>query len=378
MQFTYHTPQHTDEIKQLGKILTQCFNALPSDEAAYLNRIGIENTRILRINDQIGGGLGLLHLGQWYNGANIPMVGVAAVGIAPEYRGKGTAIALLQSVLQELHTKETPISVLFSAAQPLYRKAGYEQAGTLCHWEVSTASIQSKQHTLEVRSLSLDSEMFAELYNQQACLNQGFLDRNTVMWEMIKHSESPMYAYQFENEGYVIFQQKQDCLIIRDWVLLTAAAVRQFWTFLSNHLSQIDRVEWKSAPVDALSLCLPDQTAKVKWIKPWMLRIVHLQRALELRNYPNINAELHLDIQDAMLPNNQGKFILSVENGRGTVTSGGRGELQLEIRSLSPLYTGLFSAEQLALTSLLTGTPEAIQTATQIFASPTPWMPDFF
>lgn len=378
MQFTYHTPKHPDEIKQLGKILTQCFNAPPSDEAVYLNRIGIENTRILRINDQIGGGLGLLHLGQWYNGANIPMVGVAAVGIAPEYRGKGTATALIHSVLQELYNQETPISVLFSAAQPLYRKAGYEQAGTLCTWEVSTASIGSKKHTLEVRSLSLDSDIFAQLYKQQTCVTQGFLDRSAVMWEMIKHSETPTYAYQFENEGYIIFYQKQDRLIIRDWVLLTPAAVTQFWTFLANHRSQIEQIEWRSAPIDALSLCLPDQTAQIKSISRWMLRIVHLQKALQLRNYPPINAELHLDVRDSLLPNNQGKFILSVENGCGTVTSGGRGELQLEIRSLSPLYTGLFTAEQLALASLLTGTPEAIQTATQIFASPTPWMPDFF
>ncbi|MBW4526404.1 MAG: GNAT family N-acetyltransferase [Phormidium tanganyikae FI6-MK23] len=376
MTFTYHTPQQSDELKQLGDILVQCFNAL--DEPVFLNRIGIDNTRILKVNDRIVGGLGLLSLGQWYNGANIPMVGVAGVGIAPEYRGKGTAIALMQSVLQELYAKEIPISVLFSAAQPLYRKAGYEQAGALCNWEVSTDSIQSQKHTLEVRSLNLDSDLFAELYNQQAHLNQGFLDRNSMIWDVIKHSEPRMYAYQFENEGYIIFQQQQDCLVIRDWVLLTPAAVRQFWTFLANHRSQIARIEWKSSPVDALSLCLPDQTAKIKWLRCWLLRIVHLQNALQQRNYPNISAELHLDIQDSILSNNQGKFVLIVENGRGVVTSGGRGDLQLEIRSLSPLYTGLFTAEQLVRSSLLTGTSEAIQTATQIFASPTPWMPDFF
>lgn len=377
MQFSYHKP-NSDELKQLGKILTQCFNAPALDEPVYLNRIGIDNTRIIRTDDHIAGGLGLLSMGQWYNGANIPMVGVAAVGIAPEYRGKGAAIALLRSVLEELYTKEIPISVLFSAAQPLYRKAGYEQAGTLCNWEVSTDSIRSQHHTLEVRSLNLDSDLFAKLYDQQAYLNQGFLDRNSVIWQMIKHAETPMYAYQFENEGYIIFQQQQSRLIIRDWVLLTPAAVRQFWTFLANHLSQIDAIEWKSAPVDALNLCLPDQTAKLKWLRAWMLRIVHLEKALQLRNYPNINAELHLDIQDSILSNNQGKFILTVEQGRGTVTSGGRGELQLEIRSLAPLYTGLFTANQLAQASLLTGTPAAIQTAAQIFASPLPWMPDFF
>ncbi|MBE9010894.1 GNAT family N-acetyltransferase [Pseudanabaenaceae cyanobacterium LEGE 13415] len=372
--FTYHTTEYTEELEQLGNILVQCFNA--TGEPTFLNRLGIENTRILKSDGEIAGGLGMLSLGQWYNGANIPMIGIAGVGIAPEYRGKGTAIALMRSVLEELYTKETPISVLFSAAQPLYRKLGYEQSGALCTWEVDTHTIQSQEHTLKVQALNLDSDLFEKLYNQQAHLNQGFLDRNSVIWQNIK--DTPIYAYQFENEGYIIFEQKENYINIKDWVLLTPAAVRQFWTFLSNHRSQIDRIEWKSSPVDALNLCLPDQTAKLKWLRCWMLRIVHLQQALQRRNYPNINAELHLDIQDSMLPNNQGKFILTVENGRGIITSGGRGELALEIRSLSPLYTGLFTAEQLAQTGRLSGTPEAIQTATQIFASSTPWMPDFF
>lgn len=376
MSFTYHTPQHVDELNQFGNILIQCFNA--PGEPVFLKRLGMENVRILRSDGQIAGGLGLLQIGQWYNGANIPMVGVAGVGIAPEYRGQGTAIALMRSLLQELYAKEIPISVLFSAAQPLYRKAGYEQAGALCNWEVSTHTIHSQDHPLKVRSISLDSDLFETLYNQQARINHGFLDRNAVMWTTIKQSNPFTYAYQFGDEGYIIFYQQQECMIVRDWVLLTPAAVRQFWTFLANHRSQIDQVEWKSAPVDALSLCLPDQTAKIKWLRSWLLRIVHLQNALQQRNYPAINAELHLDIQDAILPNNHGKFVLAVENGRGRVTVGGRGELQLEIRSLSPLYTGLFTAEQLAQTSLLSGTPEAIQTATQLFASPTPWMPDFF
>ncbi|BAU15640.1 N-acetyltransferase GCN5 [Leptolyngbya sp. NIES-3755] len=374
MTFTYHTPQRSEELKQLGNILVQCFNS--TGEPVFLNRLGIENARVLRSNGEIAGGLGLLSLGQWYNGAKIPMVGIAGVGIAPEYRGKGTAIALMQSVLEELYSKEIPISVLFSAAQPLYRKAGYEQAGALCNWEVDTATIQSQKHTLEVRSLSLDSDVFEKLYNQQAHLNQGFLDRNSVIWQNIK--DTPVYAYQFEDEGYIVFEQKENYINIKDWVLLTPAAVRQFWTFLSNHRSQIDRIEWKSSPVDVLNLALPDQTARIKWLRCWMLRIVHLQQALQQRNYPNINAELHLNIQDSILPNNQGKFILTIENGRGTVTPGGRGELEMEIRSLSPLYTGLFTAEQLVLSGLLTGTPEAIQTAARLFPSSTPWMPDFF
>lgn len=381
MQLTSYPPEDFEDLKRFGRILMQCFDAPLSDESMYLNRIGAENTRILWADREIVGGLGLLNLGQWYNGVNIPMVGIAAVAIAPEWRGQGTAIALLQSTLQELHDKEVPISVLFSAAQPLYRKAGYEQAGTFCQWEVDTASIQIQSQELPTRSLSLDSELFSLLYEQQARLNHGFLDRNAVIWSNICSFESkaPTYADQFGEEGYIIFQQNQGRLIIKDWVLLTKAAVRQFWAFLASHRSQIDRVEWKSSPVDDLSLCLPDQTAKIKSLSRWMLRIVHLKQALEQRHYPNsLEIELHLNIHDPLFPDNHGLFTLSVSKGKGTLTSGGKGDLQLTINALSPLYTGLFTAEQLARSYQLTGTPEVLQNATQLFSSSSPWMPDAF
>lgn len=381
MQLTSQPPEDFEDLKQFGRILAQCFDAPLSDEPVYLNRIGVENTRILRADREIIGGLGLLNLGQWYNRANIPMVGIAAVGIAPEWRGQGTAIALLHATLQELYDKEVPISVLFSAAQPLYRKAGYEQAGTFCLWEVDTASIPSQSPELPVRSLNLEAELLPKLYEQQARLSHGFLDRNSVIWSNLCsfESKSPTYADQFGEEGYIIFQQNQGRLIIKDWVLLTSAAVRQFWTFLASHRSQIDRVEWKSAPVDALSLCLPDQTAKMKSLSRWMLRIIHLKQALEQRNYPNhLEVELHLNVHDPLLPNNHGLFTLNVTNGKGTVASGGRGDLQLTINALSPLYTGLFTAEQLARSFQLTGTAEVLQNATQLFLSSLPWMPDAF
>jgi len=79
-----------------------------------------------------------------------------------------------------------------------------------------------------------------------------------------------------------------------------------------------------------------------------------------------------------LLPENNGKFILIVLNGRGKVINGGKGELRIDINSLSPLYTGLFSPYQLQLTGALQATGSALSLAMQIFAGSAAWMPDFF
>jgi predicted acetyltransferase len=138
-------------------------------------------------------------------------------------------------------------------------------------------------------------------------------------------------------------------------------------------------VRWKSSITDSLTLLLPEQTAKICQSDRWMLRIVDVCKALAARGYPpGVEAELHLDIQDNLLSANQGKFILSVANGRGEVTKGGKGEFKLDIQGLAPLYSSLFTPHQLQLAGKLDATATALSTATQIFAGVSPWMMDFF
>lgn len=387
--FQTQTPTDNSELLQLGRILAQCFNAVPTDEPTYLSRIGIENVRLLRHSSEIIGGLGILPMGQWYNSARVSMAGIAAVAIAPEFRGKGAAIALMQNTIRELQTQGIAISALYPATQALYRKAGYEQAGTLCWWEVATQSIQIRDYTLPMQAVPLVEGEFASLYQQQAPLNNGNLDRPSTIWstKLNAPKDTVLYAYKIgsadQPEGYIIYHtQEKDNeteILVKDWVLLTPAAVRRFWTFLADHRSQIETIVWSSSPVDSLSLFFPEQTAKRRSLNRWMVRILNVPQALEQRQYPNtLQAELHLEIQDELLPSNQGKWILEVANGQGKVTPGGRGDLQLDIRNLAPLYTSLFSAQQLQQCDRLSGTPAAIALTSQIFNSPLPWMSDFF
>jgi predicted acetyltransferase len=85
-----------------------------------------------------------------------------------------------------------------------------------------------------------------------------------------------------------------------------------------------------------------------------------------------------LDIRDDLLLENNGKFVLTVSDGRGEVTKGGNGDLQLDVRALAPLYTGLFTPYQLQLMGQISATDVALTIATQLFTGSEPWMPDKF
>ena len=390
LQFEYSTLSNPEDVQHLGTILDQCFVGSPGDSETYINLIGIEKLRLIRQSDQIVGGLATIPMGQWFGGQPVPMTGIAAVGIAPEYRGTGAAIAMMQHTLKELHTNDVPISVLYPATQRLYRKAGYEQGGISCTWEIPTQSIQVREQPLPLKAVfPINLEVFHDLYQKQARLINGYLDRHPFIWQgLIRAFEKEMVcAYLIgpadQPQGYIIFSQhtKDDrtFLRLRDWVVLTAAAAQTFWSFMANHRSQIEQVQWKGSAVDYLTLLLPEQTAKVKFTQRWMLRVVDVVKALEKRGYPpGIQAELHLEVRDELIAENNGRFILSVSNGRGEVNKGGKGELKVDIRGLAPLYTGLFTPHQLQLAGQLDATETALLAATQLFAGVSPSMPDFF
>lgn len=394
-QLEYSTLSNAEEAQRLGQILSQCFNGSPNDWPYYLNIIGQENFRVIHHSGEILGGLAILQMSQWFGSQAVPMAGIASVGVPPEYRGTGVAAELLTGMLKELQAKEVPLSALYAATQGPYRKVGYEQAGTSCHWELPLKTINlgfDKASMRQIRALPMQAvvpirqEIFHPLYQQWAIQHNGNLNRNPVMWKLLvePNIEEAIYAYligsQTQPEGYVIFSQgREQQLLIRDWVVLTPAAGRRLWVFLSDHRSIFQTVRWRSCALDPLLLLLSEQTDQIRRLERWLLRIVDVPKALERRGYPaQIDAELHLEIQDNVLLENNGKFVLNVSGGRGEVTPGGRGNLQLDIRGLAPLYTGLFTPEQLQQVGQISGSHEALSVAAQIFTGSEPWMSDHF
>lgn len=388
-RFEYGTTNSAD-MERLLNILGQCFMMSPEEGDTYVQWVGSENFRIFRQGKEVVGGLAILPFSQYWGGKPVPMAGIAAVGIAPECRATGAALAMMQNVVREIHSSGSAISVLFPSVQGLYRKAGYEQGGNFCNWEIKTESIQMGTPKLPLTSVSCESEILHKLYQQQAPLNNGNLERNKLIWKEITRcsdKSGQVYAYLIGDsnypQGYIVFIQRRsetsDYIQVRDWVTLTPAAVQSFWALLGNHRSQIDTIRWRGAMIDALTLVLPEQTTKLKSSRLWMLRVVNVVSALEKRGYPqNVQAELHLEVQDDLLAENNGKFLLSVANGQGEVKKGGKGEFKLNIRGLASLYTGLFAPSQLQLAGKLEATEVAVAAAVQIFAGASPWMADFF
>jgi len=78
-----------------------------------------------------------------------------------------------------------------------------------------------------------------------------------------------------------------------------------------------------------------------------MLRVIDVSKAGKAGLSFGHRNQLHLEVKDDLLPENNGKFVLSVANGQG-VKRGGLGELKLDVR-FRPPSTRLFTPHHLQL-----------------------------
>jgi predicted acetyltransferase len=326
-------------------------------------------------------------MGQWFGGCSLPMAGIAALGVAPEYRGIGAAAELITSTLHELYAKGVPISTLYASTQRLYQKVGYEQAGNICQFSIPTSSLIPSAQMPILRVDPAAEEVFQDLYCQRAKETNGNLNRNRAIWKrVLQPLEDVVYAYLLgahKPEGYIVFSQQSDTggynLKVTDLVVLTPAAGRCVWNFFANHRSLANNIHWVGPAVEPLLTFLPEQTYKVIHLERWFLRVVNVPKALMLRGYPlGVETELHLEVKDELLSENNQRFILAVSKGRGEVTQGGRGDLRLDVRGLAQLYTSLFTPHQLQVVGQIEATANALSIAAQLFAGSEPWMSDHF
>ena len=177
----------------------------------------------------------------------------------------------------------------------------------------------------------------------------GALDRGPYLWGRLR--EPVAYAargYVFEQggsaHGYAWFffrpgAPDTEDLILADWAAADEVALRTVLRLLGDHSTLSERVSWITGPFDPLLATLPAGRAELELAHYHLTRIVHVPAALQARSYPpGLSAELHLDVYDDCLEENQGRVILKIEDGHPSVDAGGEGSIGLDVGALASLY----------------------------------------
>ncbi len=377
-------PLRPDERPTLEAILTQALHFTPARTTYWVDGAGPANYRAVRAAGRPIGGLAILAMGQWFGGARVPMAGIGSLGIAPEWRGRGAASALLRGVLTELYETGVALATLYPSTLPVYRKAGFERAGSTITYEVALSGINPRA-PLELVPLATDEwGQLAQTRDRWVRQQQGAVDRIPFLWQkIVAPFGQETYTYRIMRgdtpEGYVIYAQssKNAPLQVLDWCILSRDAGLTLLAFLAGDRAMVNAATLRAAPEEPLLHLLPEQGYTVSRAQSWLLRIVDVAGALDQRGYPPaLTGEVHFAVADDLLPANTGAFVLRIAGGRGEVVRGGTGRLRLDVRALASLYTGYLTAGQLATIGALDGPPEDVALASLVFSGAQPRLVD--
>lgn len=387
----YGPPTGDAEVRAYASIVATTFAGEPAAFEDWVRSFG-DDLRVLRGNGVVAG-LTIYRMGQFFGGRSVPTWGIAGVAVPPHLRGEGIGMELMRAVLHENAESGPALSTLYPAVPALYRKLGWEFAGSRVLARMRLADLPQQGGDALVRPATpADEAAIRQLYNAQHAALNGCLDRADAIWQRLRRAprETPVLEYVAERAGavvgYLLYLQKRDAparfafdVVVRELVAADPGAALAMLNMLARHRSVAREVTIPTSPGDPwMAAILPNQEVPVESHLGWMLRIVRVKDALAQRGYADhVSARAAFELHDPELPQNNGAWSLNLAGGVMRVKRGGKGP-RLEIGGLAALYAGCQMPSRLRAAGLLSGSDAGDAALAAMFAGPSPFMPDFF
>jgi predicted acetyltransferase len=346
-------------------------------------------------------GAAMLHdMRQYWAGRPVGCAGVAAVKVAPEYRGRGIGRRLMTELLDLIAARGYPLSALYPATMPIYRSLGWELAGAKYRFTVPARSLLAlREPDAAARGGGADHRDVAVRRAGPADVaavvgiigdsHRAARDSGPVTWDDGPAAEwlgrPDLYTYlagDTAGDGFAAYEWDGDDLWVERVHARSPEALRALWSVIASHSSIADNVIGITAPADPFWWLTSERDATVSRRAMWMLRVVDVPAAIAARGFPAaVSASVPLEIRDQARPGNAGGWRLIVTDGTGTLIPNGSmsspAPLQLGPRGVAALYAGTPLAT-LRLAGLASGGSREADDALDAAFAATPYMLDEF
>ncbi|QIX25670.1 GNAT family N-acetyltransferase [Nocardioides sp. JQ2195] len=304
----------------------------------------------------------------WFDGVEVPTLGVCGVTVEAEQRGRGLLAPLFHELLAE---SDAPISTLYPTAPGIYRGFGYELVGTLRTIEVPTAHLTAVRPATGVttrRATEADIPAIVACYTRWAADQNGPLTRTGPLFdhqEILTSSTGATVAVDADADdrvlGFLLWQRgngydQSSTITVDDLVPDTAEAARALWRVLGSFASVAGQVRVTTSGDDGIRLVLPTVAWREVGTHPYMLRILDVPQAFSLRRTsPAVRADLAFAVRGDRLGSTDGDYALRVADGGLTCTPGSASDRVYTPAGIALAYAGVQSSANLRRAGLLTG-----------------------
>ncbi len=334
-------------------------------------------------------------------GGEVAVSGITGVTVRPDHRRRGILRQMIGWLFDDARHRGEPVAVLLASEAAIYHRFGFGMATTTTSFSIDrlrTSFREPVEIDPNIRLVGPDEAAgtFAAIYDQMRRTIPGALDRPEAKWtnwmvadaEWMRRGEGPKFLAQLEVDGepraYAIYRINNDwdvtgpqsTLTVQEVLGLDPESERALWQWLLS-MDLVATINGRRGPNPhplQQWLIEPRRLALTVNDGLW-LRILDLPAALEARTYVG-SGTLVLEVTDDTIHSNAGRWQLSVDDGRPTVTSTtAEPDLELDVRTLAAAYLGAFRFGDLAAAGKVRECqPGRLVTADALFTPPrAPW-----
>jgi predicted acetyltransferase len=333
-------------------------------------------------------------------GHSVGAAGTTVVGVLPTYRRRGVLRSLMRAQLEDARARGEVAAYLWASEATIYGRFGFGLASrmgsiTLPRERVRFAQPFEPRGTVRLVDLEEAAKTFPPLYEQIFTQRPGMNSRTQAWWETRRLFDNPQFRQagpkhrallelDGEPAGYAIYNVKQDwaggstkgTVNLTEVMTPTPEAARELWRWLLDF-------DWTSEfradllPLDHELFQLLAEPRRMQytindgvWVRP-----IDVGAALSARSYDD--GEIVLEIEDAFLPENEGRWRVTPD---GTARTADAADLRLDVTGVGSVYLGGFRFADLVRASrAIELTDGAAARGDRLFATNiAPWCAEIF
>ena len=313
---------------------------------------------------------------------------VTSVCTYPEYSGRGIMKQLMRRSLTRMREAGQSFALLYPYSIPLYRRQGWEIISNKMTYAVKDTQIPQKiQEPGYVRRVEWDDERFRELHTRFACQTHGCLFRNNLAWEEYWRWDEDdtkvaiYYSADGEPSGYMVYLISSDIMHVKEMIYLNREARLGLWEYIHAHDSMIDEVRGNNYYNEPIAFEFDDSDIR-ETIRPYAMgRIVDIVQFLAKYACAADEPEacFALDIEDELLPWNNGSFPVRIGGGACRMAAAEKPEyrLRMSIGTLTTLLLGYKTADKLYEMGRIQADREAVMQLDRRLLHEVPYVSDY-